>query len=133
MSEDPEIAKIMQKKLDAMINQKPEPKIEPGIIDLNSSNFDQIISAETPTLVDFWAEWCGPCKVLGPIVDDVAPEFDGKVKFTKLDIDANPATAPKYGIRGIPTIMVFKNGELAATSVGVLTKSELTNFLNENL
>ena len=98
------------------------------------ATFDAVVKdSEKPVLVDFWAEWCGPCKVLGPIIDDVAPEFEGKVKFTKINIDENPATAPKYGIRGIPTIMIFKSGELTATSVGVLTKSELTNFLNENL
>ena len=105
-----------------------------SVLNITDDNFEtEVLKSEIPVLIDFWAEWCGPCKVLGPIVDDVAPEFDGKVKFTKLDIDANPTTAPKYGIRGIPTIMVFKSGELAATSVGVLTKSELTNFLNENL
>jgi len=105
-----------------------------SVLNITDDNFEtEVLKSEIPVLVDFWAEWCGPCKVLGPIVDYIAPEFDGKVKFTKLDIDANPATAPKYGIRGIPTIMIFKSGELAATSVGVLTKSELTNFLNENL
>ena len=101
---------------------------------ITDENFEtDVLKASKPIVVDFWAEWCGPCKVLGPIIDDVAPDFDGKVKFTKINIDENPTTAPKYGIRGIPTIMIFKSGELTATSVGVLTKSELTNFLNENL
>ena len=104
------------------------------VLNITDDNFEtEVLKSEIPVLIDFWAEWCGPCKVLGPVIDDVAPDFDGKVKFTKINIDETPATAPKYGIRGIPTIMIFKSGELTATSVGVLTKSELTNFLNENL
>ena len=105
-----------------------------SVLNITDDSFEtDVLKSEIPVLVDFWAEWCGPCKVLGPIIDDVAPDFDGKVKFAKLNIDENPSTAPKYQIRGIPTIMIFKSGELNATSVGVLTKTELTNFLNENL
>ncbi len=104
------------------------------VLDITDSNFEtEVLKSETLVLVDFWAEWCGPCKVLGPIVDQVAPEYEGRIKFTKLNIDQNPATAPNYGIRGIPTILLFKNGELKATSVGVLTKSELNKLLDENV
>ena len=100
---------------------------------ITDTNFEtEVLKSETPVLIDFWAEWCGPCKILGPVIDEVSGGYDN-VKFTKLNIDENPQTAPKYGIRGIPTIMIFKNGELVATNVGVLTKSELEKFINDNI
>ncbi|OJT39571.1 thioredoxin TrxA [Serratia plymuthica] len=104
------------------------------IIHLTDSSFDtDVLQAEGPILVDFWAEWCGPCKMIAPILDEIAIEFEGKLTITKLNIDQNPATAPKYGIRGIPTLLLFKNGEVAATKVGALSKGQLKDFLNANL
>ncbi len=106
-----------------------------AIEQIKDADFQQSVldsSNKQPVLVDFWAEWCGPCKALGPILENIASECEGKVAGKKINIDENPETAPKYGIRGIPTIMIFKNGELAATNVGVMSKSELTNFINDN-
>ena len=119
MSEDPEIAKIMQKKLDAMINQKPEPKIEPGIIDLNSSNFDQIISAETPTLVDFWAEWCGPCKSMHPIFESLEKQYP-KIKFARVNVDQNQNISMKFSVQSIPTFIMFKSGQVIDKMMGAV-------------
>lgn len=104
------------------------------IIHLTDGSFENdVLKAEGPILVDFWAEWCGPCKMIAPILDEIAEEFEGKLTITKLNIDQSPATAPKYGIRGIPTLLLFKNGEVAATKVGALSKGQLKDFLNANL
>jgi thioredoxin 1 len=93
----------------------------------------EVLKSDVPVLVDYWAEWCGPCKVIAPVLEEIAAEYDGKMKVCKLDIDANEGTPPKYGIRGIPTLMLFKNGAVEATKVGALSKSQLTAFLDSNI
>ncbi|MCG5536438.1 thioredoxin TrxA [Ectothiorhodospira mobilis] len=94
---------------------------------------DEVLKSDQPVLVDYWAEWCGPCKMIAPILDEIAEEYDGKLRVAKLNIDENPATPPKYGIRGIPTLMLFKGGNVEATKVGALSKSQLTAFIDQNL
>ncbi|MFT4799565.1 MAG: thioredoxin 1 [Candidatus Azotimanducaceae bacterium] len=93
----------------------------------------EVLKSDVPVLVDYWAEWCGPCKVIAPVLEEIAGEYAGKMKICKLDIDANESTPPKYGIRGIPTLMLFKNGAVEATKVGALSKSQLTAFLDSNI
>ena len=93
----------------------------------------EVLQADKPVLVDYWAEWCGPCKMIAPLLDDIAKDYAGKLKVAKLNIDENQATPPNYGIRGIPTLMLFKNGTLAATKVGALSKSQLMAFIDSNI
>ena len=101
---------------------------------VSDDTFDlEVLQSTTPVLVDYWAEWCGPCKMIAPILDDVAREYAGKLKVAKLNIDENQATPPKYGIRGIPTLMLFKNGNVEATKVGALSKSQLAAFIDANI
>ena len=104
------------------------------IVHVTDATFDsEVLKADGPVLVDFWAEWCGPCKMIAPILDDVSKDYAGKLKVAKLNIDENPGTPPKYGIRGIPTLMLFKNGNVEATKVGAVSKSQLTAFIDSNL
>lgn len=103
------------------------------IVILNDNNFEQEIAKNQFTLVDFWAEWCGPCKAIAPILSELASEFAGKASIAKVDVDQNPAISAKYGIRSIPTLLLFKEGKLVATKVGALPKSELVKFLIEHI
>ncbi|BFM49398.1 thioredoxin TrxA [Marinomonas sp. THO17] len=91
---------------------------------------EEVLSSDVPVLVDFWAPWCGPCKMIAPVLEDVADEYAGKLKVVKLNVDENTETAPKYNVRGIPTLIVVKGGEVAATKVGAVSKSQLIEFVN---
>ena len=104
------------------------------ILQLTDDTFEQdVIKSSDPVLVDYWAEWCGPCKMIAPILEEIASEYHGRIKVAKLNIDDNPQTPPKYGIRGIPTLMLFKDGNVEATKVGALSKSQLTAFIDSNI
>ncbi len=105
-----------------------------SIVYVTDTSFDQeVLKSSEAVLVDFWAEWCGPCKMIGPILEEIATEYNGKLKIAKLNIDENPNTPPKYGIRGIPTLMLFKGGNVEATKVGAVSKSQLSAFIDGNL
>ena len=104
------------------------------IVHLTDETFEaEVLNSDDPVLVDYWAEWCGPCKAIAPIVDEIAQEYAGKLKVAKLNIDENSATPPRYGIRGIPTLMLFKGGSVEATKVGAVSKSQLSTFIDSNL
>jgi len=105
-----------------------------AIVHVSDASFSQeVLSADLPVLVDFWAAWCGPCKMIAPVLDDLAEQYAGKLKIAKVDVDANKEVPGKFGIRGIPTLIIFKNGEAAATKVGALSKAQLVDFINSSL
>jgi len=104
------------------------------IVHISDESFEEeVLQSERPVLIDYWAEWCGPCKMIAPVLDEIATEYSDRLKVVKLNIDDNPQTPPKYGIRGIPTLMVFKNGQVEATKVGAVSKAQLTAFLDDSL
>ena len=104
------------------------------IVYVTDDSFEEdVLKSEIPVLVDYWAEWCGPCKMIAPILDEIVGDYAGKLKVAKLNIDENSATPPKFGIRGIPTLMIFKDCDVEATKVGALSKSQLTAFIDSNL
>jgi thioredoxin 1 len=104
------------------------------IVHVTDDDFEnEVLQSSAPVLVDYWAEWCGPCKMIAPVLNEIADEYAGKIKVCKIDVDANPDVPPKFGIRGIPTLIIFKGGNVEATKVGALSKTQLTEFVEQAL
>ncbi len=111
-----------------------ENNVSESVLHVTDTDFnDTVLKADLPVLVDYWAEWCGPCKMIAPVLDEIASEYAGKLTVAKLNIDDNPATPQHFGVRGIPTLMIFNNGEVEATKVGALSKSQLADFIDNNI
>jgi thioredoxin 1 len=105
-----------------------------NIVNVSDASFEEeVLNSEVPVLIDYWAEWCGPCKMIAPVIEELAAEYGDKIKIAKFNIDENPETPPKYGIRGIPTLMLFKGGNVEATKVGAVSKSQLADFIDSNV
>ena len=119
MSDDPEIQRIKQKKLNEMINQQNQPKIQAQIIDLNNTNFDNIISSDNLTLVDFWAEWCGPCKSMHPIFESLSKKYPN-IQFARVNVDQNQNISMKFAVQSIPTFIMFKSGQVVDKMMGAV-------------
>ena len=104
------------------------------VLHINDADFESIVvNSDIPVLLDFWAPWCGPCKMIAPVLDELAPEFAGKVKIVKMNVDDNQTTPPQFGVRSIPTLLLIKNGQVVATQVGALPKTQLANFINQHI
>ena len=104
------------------------------VLHINDADFESVVvNSDIPVLLDFWAPWCGPCKMISPVLDELAPEFAGKVKIVKMNVDDNQATPAQFGVRSIPTLLLIKNGQVVATQVGALPKTQLANFINQHI
>ncbi|AAX87086.1 TPA: thioredoxin [Haemophilus influenzae] len=104
------------------------------VLHINDADFESVVvNSDIPVLLDFWAPWCGPCKMIAPVLDELAPEFAGKVKIVKMNVDDNQATPAQFGVRSIPTLLLIKNGQVVATQVGALPKTQLANFINQHI
>ena len=104
------------------------------VLHINDADFESVVvNSDIPVLLDFWAPWCGPCKMIAPVLDELAPEFAGKVKIVKMNVDDNQTTPAQFGVRSIPTLLLIKNGQVVATQVGALAKTQLANFINQHI
>ena len=132
---DEELEKIKKKQLEDMLKNQKESKIrqETEVLELDSTNFDLIIASSNLVLVDFWAEWCGPCKQIGPSLEEISAEMEGRIKVVKVDVDSNPGAAAALGVRGIPALFLFKDGEVVSNKTGAAPKAALQSWINDSI